>query len=100
MSLSGDYDMLPSPIHEPIPIRADERGQLRIGDTRILLDVVVYSFWLGHTPEMIISQYPSLSLDEVYLAIGYYLRHRETIDTYLRKREAESKPPQTNNPLC
>jgi uncharacterized protein (DUF433 family) len=83
--------MIETPITEQIPIRADEHGRLRVGSTRILLDLVIYSFRLGHTPETITAQYPSLSLDDVYLAIGYYLRHRDEVDAYLLQQEMEAE---------
>ena len=83
--------MIATPITEQIPIRTDEQGRLRVGNTRVLLDLVIYSFRLGHTPETITSQYPSLSLDDVYLAIGYYLRHRDEVEAYLHQQEAEAE---------
>lgn len=83
--------MFATPITEQIPIRTDRHGRLRVGNTRVLLDLVIYSFRLGHTPETITSQYPSLSLDDVYLAIGYYLRHRAEVDEYLHQQEAEAE---------
>ena len=49
------------------------------------------AFRRGHTPETITEQYPSLRLDEVYLALGYYLLHRVEIDAYLREQEAEAE---------
>lgn len=79
-----------TPISEQIPIRADN-GRLRVGQTNILLDLVIYAFRLGSTPENITEQYPSLSLDDVYLALGYYLRHRDEVDAYLRDQEAEAE---------
>ncbi len=86
--------MFATPIAEPIPIRTDEHGRLRVGNTRVLFDPVIHSFRLGHTPETITDQYPSLSLDEVYLAIGYYLRHREPLDAYLHQQAAEAEAAQ------
>jgi uncharacterized protein (DUF433 family) len=83
--------MIATPITEHIPIRTDEHGRLRVGNTRVLLDLVIYSFRLGHTPETITSQYPSLSPDDVYLAIGYYLRHRNEVEAYLRQQELEAE---------
>ena len=80
-----------TPITEQIPIRTDEHGRLRVGGTRVLLDLVIYSFRLGSTPETITEQYPTLSLDDVYLAIGYYLRHREQVDSYLLQQETEAE---------
>jgi uncharacterized protein (DUF433 family) len=82
--------MTATPITEQIPIRADEHGRLRVGNTRVLLDLVIYAYWRGATPETITESYPSLSLDDVYLAIGYYLRHRAEVDAYLRQQEAEA----------
>lgn len=83
--------MFSTPIPDPIPIRVDQYGRLRIGNTRVLLDLVIYSFRLGNTPETITDQYPSLSLDSVYLALGYYLRNRAEIDDYLQRQEAEAE---------
>lgn len=83
--------MIPSPVTEQIPIYADEHGRLRVGTTHVLLDLVIYSFRLGSTPETITDQYPTLSLEDVYFAIGYYLRHRDAIDTYLRQQEAQAE---------
>ncbi len=83
--------MIATPVTEQIPIRADEHGRLRVGSTRVLLDLVVYAYWRGETPETITGAYPSLSLDDVYLAIGYYLRHRAEIDAYLREQEAQAE---------
>jgi uncharacterized protein (DUF433 family) len=83
--------MIAISIPDPIPLRVDKHGRLRVGNTNVLLDLVIYSFRLGHTPETIIEQYPSLGLDEVYLALGYYLSHRQEIDSYLREQEAEAE---------
>ena len=78
-----------TPISEQIPIRSDN-GRLRVGQTPVLLDLVIYAFRLGSTPENITEQYPSLSLDDVYLALGYYLRHRDEVDAYLQEQETEA----------
>jgi uncharacterized protein (DUF433 family) len=86
--------MIATPLPEPVPIYTDEHGRLRIVNTRVLLDLVIYAFQMGHTPETITEQYPSLSLDDVYLAIGYYLRHKDKIDVYLREQEAEAEAAQ------
>jgi len=88
--LNGEHIMISTPISEQIPIRVDQ-GRLRVGQTRILFDLVIYAFRLGSTPENITEMYPSLSLDDVYLALGYYLRHRDEIDEYLREQEEEAE---------
>lgn len=81
--------MIATPVQQLMPIRQDEHGVLRIGETRVMLDVVIYSFLRGSTPETIVSQFPSLSLADVYLVVGYYLQHRAEIDAYLREQEAK-----------
>lgn len=83
--------MIATPVTEQIPIRVDKDGRIRVGQTRVLLDLIIYSFRLGQTPETITEQYPVLSLDDVYLAIGYYLRHQSEVDEYLRVQEAEAE---------
>jgi uncharacterized protein (DUF433 family) len=37
----------------------------------------------GRRPEEIVASYPSLSLDEVYATVLYYLRNRDAIDRYM-----------------
>lgn len=83
--------MIATPIHEPMPIRQDEHGVLRVGETRVMIDGVIYSFLRGATPETIVAQYPSLTLAQVYLVVGYYLNHRDAVDAYLSHQEAEAR---------
>ncbi|HEX6901213.1 MAG TPA: DUF433 domain-containing protein [Thermoanaerobaculia bacterium] len=58
-----------------------------ISGTRVSLDSVVYAFLNGQTAETIAQSFPSLSLEQVYGAITYYLAHRAEIDRYLRQSE-------------
>lgn len=80
--------MAAHPITETMPLTRDGNGRYRIGDTQVLLDLVVYAYQQGHTPETIIDQYPTLALEDVYLTLGYYLRHREELDVYLQHEAA------------
>ncbi len=73
------------------PLRRDASGALRVGASRVLLELVVHGFQDGLTPETIAQRYPSLSLAETYAAIGYYLHHREEIDRYLAERDARAE---------
>ena len=72
-------------------VRVDEHGVMRVGATRVSIDSVVIPFQRGDSPESIRGQYPSLTLEQVYGAITYYLRHRDEVDEYLRRQEAESE---------
>ncbi|QYO63581.1 DUF433 domain-containing protein [Leptolyngbya sp. 7M] len=72
---------------ESPPLREDETGAIRIGDSRVLLELVIRAFQDGASPETIVQRYSTLSLSDVYLTIGYYLRHQQEIESYLNERE-------------
>jgi uncharacterized protein (DUF433 family) len=58
--------------------------------TRVSLDSVVLAFVQGLSPETIAGEcFPTLTLEQVYGAIAYYLAHRTEIDLYLKKADAE-----------
>ena len=69
-------------------VRTDEHGVMRVGDSRVMLESVVAAFEQGHSPETIRSQYPSLTLEEVYGAITYCLAHAEEVKAYLQRQGA------------
>jgi uncharacterized protein (DUF433 family) len=72
---------------ESPPFREDESGAIRIGNTRVLLELVIRAFQDGASPEAIMQRYSTLSLSEIYTTIGYYLRHPQEIETYLSQRD-------------
>lgn len=75
---------------EPAPIETDVYGVVRVSKTRVTLDTVVTAFLEGCTPEEIGEQYPSLQLPDIYLVIGYYLRHRDEVHVYLAERQHQA----------
>jgi len=77
---------------EPPPLRVDEGGIVRVGKTRVSLDLIVDQYENGMTPEDLVRAYDTLELADVYATIGYYLRHREQVRNYVeqRKREADA----------
>ena len=75
---------------EPAPLETDAQGVVRVGKTRVTLDIVVAAFLEGATPEEIGEQYPSLQLSDIYLVIGYYLQHKAEIAAYLAERQRQS----------
>jgi uncharacterized protein (DUF433 family) len=85
---------------EAPPIRQDTSGTLRVGDSRVLLELVIQEFQDGATPKMIVQQYDTLALPDVYAAIGYYLRHRAEIQAYLDQRELRRKNGQASCSTC
>jgi uncharacterized protein (DUF433 family) len=69
------------------PIRRDESGAFRVGDSRVLLELVVRAFQDGATPEAIVQRYPTVTLADVYGVIAYYLRDQAAVEEYLAERE-------------
>ena len=76
--------------NEPMPLRQDADGTVRVGGTRVLLDVVVSSYRDGASAEQIVEQYPDLNLADVYAVLGYYLRHRREVDAYVTARQDQA----------
>ena len=77
---------------EAPPLRRDTSGGLRIGKSRVLLELVIRAFEDGATPEAIAQRYPTATLADIYSVLAYYLRHQEEIKTYLvnRKQKADA----------
>ncbi|MGL6139984.1 MAG: DUF433 domain-containing protein [Planktothrix sp.] len=73
--------------HEAPPLRKDSTGAIRVGNSRVLLELVIRAFQDGASPESLVQRYSTLSLSDVYTTIGYYLRHREAVEAYLNHRE-------------
>jgi uncharacterized protein (DUF433 family) len=72
-------------------LRTDESGAIRIGRTRILLELIIRAYKAGKTPEQISESYPSLDLSDIYTIIGHYLKHTDEVETYLAMREQQAK---------
>ena len=76
---------------EAPPLREDADGAVRVGDSRVLLELVIRAFEDGATPESIVQRYSTLALGDVYAVIGYYLRHRSEVESYLAGREEKAE---------
>ena len=80
------------PLHaDPIPLRVDEGGAVRVGKSRISLDLVVEQYENGMTPEDMVRAYDTLGLADVHAVIAYYLRHRDEVRAYLKRRREEAE---------
>jgi uncharacterized protein (DUF433 family) len=80
------------PLHaEPPPVRVDEGGTVRVGNSRISLDLIVEQYDNGMTPEDMVRAYGTLVLADVYAVIAYYLRHRDEVRAYLKRRAEEAE---------
>jgi uncharacterized protein (DUF433 family) len=90
MSESELNELLPLNADRP-PLRVDEGGAVRVGNSRISFDLIVEQYENGMTPEDIVRAYDTLMLADVHDVIAYYLRHRDAVHAYLKRREADSK---------
>jgi uncharacterized protein (DUF433 family) len=72
---------------------------VRLKGTRVGIETVLYDFiHRSRTPQEIVEAYPTLTLEQVYATILYYLHDQETVSAYLtqwieqsRQRRQEQK---------
>jgi uncharacterized protein (DUF433 family) len=76
---------------EVLPLRVDQGGAVRIGNSRVSLDLVVEQYENGMTPEDLVRAYDTLDLADIHAVIAYYLRHRDEVQAYLKRREEEAE---------
>ena len=76
---------------DPLPLRVDDTGAIRVGQSRVTLDVLVQYSRLGMKPDEIARGLDSLTLADVHGALAYYFRHQTEIDKYLLRREEEAE---------
>lgn len=61
----------------------------RVAGSRVSLDSIVYGFCNGESPETIAQSFPTLSLEQVYGAVAFYLANQGEIDEYINQGEIE-----------
>lgn len=64
-------------------------GGYYVVGTRVSLDSIVSGFNSGESPETIRHNFPSLSLEQVYGAIAFYLAHEKEVDANIREGEED-----------
>ncbi len=73
----------------PVPLREEPDGSIRVGGSRMLLEVFVTIYARdGVSAAEMIEYYPSISPADVHLTIAYYEAHRAEVDAYLEERAA------------
>jgi uncharacterized protein (DUF433 family) len=73
------------------PLRVDEGGAVRVGKSRVSLDLVIEQYEHGMTPEEMVRAYDTLVLADIHSVIAYYLRHRDEVRAYLKRRAEEAE---------
>ncbi len=56
---------------DPVPLKRDEDGAIRVGGTRMTLDLILAEHQAGASPEQIAGDYDVLALGDVYATITY-----------------------------
>ncbi|MGO8816947.1 MAG: DUF433 domain-containing protein [Terriglobia bacterium] len=74
-------------------------GGFYIKGTRVPLDSIVHEFRNGASPESIRQTFPTLTLEQVYGAITFYLGHQKQVDTSIRDAERAWSEFETAHPL-
>ncbi len=64
-------------------------GGFYVYGTRVSLDSIVDSFRAGDSPETIRHNFPSLTLEQVYGAITFYLAHKKEVGANISEGNAE-----------
>jgi uncharacterized protein (DUF433 family) len=89
--ISGEFRMITMPVAIDVPLRTDEDGEIRVGNTRVTLMTIVGCYKRGDTPEEIHEAFSAVALADVYTVIAYYLNHRQEVDDYIRHTEANAE---------
>jgi uncharacterized protein (DUF433 family) len=74
-----------APLSVSVPLSEDPPGVFRVGESRVLLELVIRAFKQGESPEGIARSYRSLRLADIYAVISRYLAHPAPFDEYLRQ---------------
>jgi len=72
ISLSEYFDFLDS-------------DDIRIKGTRVGIETILEDYLNAASPEEIAVRYPTVTLEQVYATITYYLRNKHNIDQYLER---------------
>ena len=63
-------------------------GKPRIAGTRICVSDVVIWTEQGQSPEEIVTDFPQLTLADIYAALAYYHDHRQAVDQQIGEAES------------
>lgn len=67
----------------------DSDGYIHVTGHRIGLQDVVYYYNQGHSPEMLVEVFPTLSLAVIHKVLGYYLEHQAEVNAAVAANESE-----------
>jgi uncharacterized protein (DUF433 family) len=76
----------------------DASGDIRLTGHRIGLFHLVYHYNEGYSPEMLVCQYPTLTLALIHKVIAFYLENRAEVDAYVATCSEELSRQRDTNP--
>ena len=76
---------------QTVPLTRGEDGVLRVTGSRVTLDSIVAQFKSGATAEQIQEDFPSVTLNDIYSLIAYYLQQSPAVEDYLREQSQAAK---------
>ena len=79
------------PLSVTVPLWEDPPGVFRVGNSRVLLELVIGAFKRGETPEGIVRSYRTLHLADVYAVISRYLANPAPFEDYLRQCDEQAE---------
>ena len=79
------------PLTVTVPLWEDPPGVFRVGNSRVLLELVLRAFQRGETPEGIVRSYRTLRLADVYAVISRYLASPAPFEEYLRQCDEKAE---------
>jgi uncharacterized protein (DUF433 family) len=86
---SHETHVTPPPVEHIVSTPGTCGGKPRIAGSRIRVqDIVVWHESWGLSPEEIVTNFPQLTLAQVYAALAYYYDHREEIRQHMKDAEA------------
>lgn len=62
-----------------------DTDDIRIKGTRVGIETILEDYLNAASPEEIAIRYPTVTLEQVYATITYYLRNKRSIDQYLER---------------
>ncbi len=68
-------------------LRDDGTGGLRIGKSRVFLEIVLGAYQDGATAETIADEYPAITADEARAVIAHFLKHKNEVEAYIARRK-------------
>jgi uncharacterized protein (DUF433 family) len=76
---------------DPLPLHVDEFGTIRVGKSRVSLELLIHAHQDGQSAEQMARRFDTIELADIHAVLAYYLRHKEEVEDYLSRREAEAE---------